>query len=132
MKPCFVLLALGLLLSCEFGQESDGNDPLELLIKSSDEFVVEDGASIDEEYGSTQQFQQHFFNVEYLQDTIYAEAILSVNVCGDARAAIKINGDTLFLTTQEQKETLCTSSNWHKYHYWIKNPTNKQYIVRQE
>jgi hypothetical protein len=100
-----------------------------ILLKSSKEFVTQDGGHIDQKYGSIEGFQKSFFKVIFLKDTIYATAIQSVNACGNAKASIQIEGDTIILSTKEIMKVNCNSKNWHKYKYWIANPKNKKYKI---
>jgi len=108
-----------------------GNISHERLIKSSKEFITEDGGHIDEKYGSTQGFEKHFFKVKYIEDTIYAEAMQYVNACGNAIANINIKNDTIILYTFETSKVVCASANYYKFKYWINNPDNKKYIILQ-
>lgn len=125
-----LLFILTILVSCQLIQNDEESESNDLLIKSSKEFVIEDGGHIDHKYGSTQEFERQNFKVKYYQDTIYVQTIQYVNACGDAIAWIEINGDTLILTTKEQKEQLCNSAHWYTYEYWIENPDNKKYIIK--
>jgi hypothetical protein len=102
------------------------------LIKSTKEFVAEDNGQIDDQYGTLQEYEKQNLKVEYLTDTIYAQAMQYVNACGDAVAWIEFKGDTLILTTKEQGEIQCTSASYYKYEYWIKNPKNKKFIIIQK
>lgn len=124
-KFFFILLSIVLISCLEDNSKSD------LYVKSSREFITEDGPHIDHKYGSISEFKKQYFKIEYLNDTIYAQAIQSVNACGDAVGAVNLNGDTLILTTKEQKEELCTSISWYKYEYWIRNKGNKKIIIKQ-
>lgn len=123
----FFLIFLSIVLfSCQ-----EDNSKSDLYVKSSREFITEDGPHIDHKYGSISEFKKQHFKIEYLNDTIYAQAIQSVNACGDAEGAVNLNGDTLILTTKERKEELCTSISWYKYEYWIRNKGNKKIIIKQ-
>jgi uncharacterized protein YfdQ (DUF2303 family) len=117
-----------LLLSCQSNSRYEGSD---LLIKWAKEFVTEDDGSIDEEYGSLQNFVDQHLNIEYTNDTIYAQAMQYVNACGDAIGRIRFQGDTLILDTKETKNELCSSADWYKFEYWIYNPDNKEFVVVQ-
>lgn len=128
----YIIFLFGILSSCQGKPDDVKNDLNDLLIKTSKEFVTEDGGHIDDEYGSTQEFEKQNLKVEYFNDTIYAQAVQHINACGDAIAWIELNDDTLVLTTKEQKEELCASANWYKYEYWIKNPENKKFVIKQE
>ncbi len=128
----YLILLITFLISCQ-GQFSElNNEKNNLLMKSSKEFITEDGGHIDEEYGSTQEFEKQNFKIRYLIDTIYVETVQYVNACGDAKAWIELNGDSLILSTKEQAEELCASASWYKYEYWIKNPKNRKFIIRQK
>lgn len=125
MKSLILISIFFLIFSCN---NNSGNSQL---LKSTQTFISEDGGHIDEKYGSIKQFQEHFFKVKYLKDTIYAQTVQAVNACGNAKAWIKIKSDTIFLTSKEVADELCASTNWNKYEYWIVNPENKKYIVVQ-
>lgn len=102
-----------------------------LLIKSSRTFLTEDGGHIDEEFGSIQEFQKKKFKIEYFSDTINVQTVQYVNSCGNAIGWIDLKRDTLYLTTKEQSEKLCSSSDWYKYEYWILLPDSVNYIIKQ-
>lgn len=128
----YILFLFIILVSCQEIPNDERDESNNPLIKSSKEFVMEDGGRIDDEYGSTQEFEKQNLKIEYLTDTIYAEAVQYVNACGDAIAWVEFNGDTLILTTKEQNEELCASAYWYKYQYWIENPDNKKYVIIQK
>ena len=130
MKLTLSLLILTLFVSCNSDIVSTASQ--KLLLKSSKEFITEDGGHIDLQYGSTQAFQKQHLKVKYLTDTIHAQAIQYVNSCGNATAWIELSGDTITLSIKEQSKLLCSSSDWYKYDYWITNPTNKKYIIKQK
>jgi hypothetical protein len=125
------VILLGILISCDSEVDSKTEKATPLL-KSTKVFVTEDGGHIDEEFGSTQNFEKTNLKIEYLTDTVYAQAVQYVNACGDAKAWVKIENDTIYLTTKETKEELCASAVWYKYEYWIANPKNKKYVVVQK
>lgn len=127
----YIILLFIILVSCQDNPNVESDESNNPLIKSSKEFVTADGGHIDEEYGSTKEFEKHNLKIEYLTDTIYAQAVQYINACGDAIAWIELNGDTLIITTKELSEELCGSADWYKYEYWIDNPDNKKYVIIQ-
>ena len=125
LVKCISLFLIAVsILSCQSKIETN-----EALLKSTKVFVSEDGGHIDEEYGSIEAFEKSYFKVEYLEDTIHAQAVHYVNACGDAIASFEFKNDTLILNTRETMEELCASADWYAFEYWIANPMNKKYVV---
>lgn len=114
---------------CSCADKTNANTA-NFLIKYSNEFVTEDGVSMDGYYSDREKFIKPYFSISYRNDTIVATTIHEINACGKTEGQIQISGDTLFLQTIHTSDEVCASVVFHKYTYYIRNTGKKKFIVK--
>lgn len=88
-----------------------------------------DGETTTDYYKNRNAFIQPFTKVEFLKDTIKATTLHEINSCGKTVGKIKLSNDTIYLLTEHISREECTSVQFNKFTYLIRNSANKRYAI---
>lgn len=101
-----------------------------LLISSISTFVMEDGENANGYFEDRDKFIKPYTMVEYSTGRIKATTLQLINSCGKVNGNIRVLKDTIYLLVENVGNEKCTSIQFNKFTYVIRNPLNKKYIIK--
>lgn len=137
-KQCFwvFFLLFAMLPACKYsGSKKELKRTFQVherLIAANFTFISEDSEEMDPFYDDKEAFLQNYRTVSQLGDTLKVTTLHQVNACGKPIGNISFSRDTLYLSTIETAEELCTSVDYVLFEYKILNPNKYDYVIKNK